>query len=368
VFTNLSADDIDLSRTQARGVQAFKTFLHYAQSGQLTGRAPGTQPLASPFEEAVYRVLTQAGYQVQSQVGSAGFFIDLAVVHPSHAGRYLLGIECDGANYHRARSARDRDRLRQSVLEGLGWQIYRIWSTDWFRNPEAEQKRLLTALEKALREEGTPLAEASLPPTAALIREKEARSQPVAAPLPLYQIARPAVKTGGRELHEVPANVLSEWVQEVIRVESPVHEEEVLRRIAEAAAVPRIGPRLKTAVETALALAVRQGQVRQQKGMCWWAGMQQPPLRDRSQLPAASRNLTFIAPQEVALAVEKVVGEAFGMPVAEVAPGVARLLGFPRLNEDSREQIEMVTDELVQAGRLQSREGQVMLAPGQKSP
>jgi very-short-patch-repair endonuclease len=367
VFTNLTADDIDLSRTQARGVQAFKTFLSYAQTGQLASRPPGNGAFHSPFEEAVYRVLTQAGYQVQSQVGSAGFFIDLAVVHPRQPGKYLLGIECDGANYHRARSARDRDRLRQSVLEGLGWHLYRIWSTDWFRNPEAEQKRLFRALEKALQEEDTPLpekAKAPWPPAAALVRDKEAGARPVPPPLPPYQLARIQVKTGGRELHQVPVQVLSEWVQEVIRVESPVHEEEVLRRIAEAAAVPRVGPRLKTAVEAALALAVRTGAVRQQKGMYWSADMRQPPLRDRSTLPAGARNMVFIAPEEVALAVEKVVGEAFGMPQEEVAPAVARLLGFPRLNEDIREQIEMVADQLLQAQKLQTRDGQVLIHPG----
>jgi hypothetical protein len=188
-----------------------------------------------------------------------------------------------------------------------------------------------------------------------------------AAALPLYQVARPAIKTGGRELHEVPVNVLAEWVQEVVRVESPVHEDEVLRRIAEAAAAARIGPRLKTAVEAALALAVRQGAVRRQQGMCWWPGMHQPPLRDRSQLPAASRNPAYLAAEEIALAVEKVVAEAFGMPLAEVAPAVARLLGFPRLNEDIREQIEIVTDQLVQTERLQVREGQVLVSAGQKS-
>ena len=138
----------------------------------------------------------------------------------------------------------------------------------------------------------------------------------------------------------------------------------VYGRIAEAAAVARIGPRLKTAVEAALALAVQTGALRRQKDMYWVAGMRQPPLRDRSALPAGARNMAFIAPEEVALAVEKVVAEAFGMPQEEVAPAVARLLGFPRLSEDIREQIEMVADQLLQAAKLQMRDGQVLILPG----
>jgi len=89
-------------------------------------------------------------YELRTQVGCAGFRIDLALVDPKNPGNYLLGIECDGAQYHSSSVARDRDRLRQQILESLGWKIYRIWSTDWYRNPEDSQKALLTAIEKVL--------------------------------------------------------------------------------------------------------------------------------------------------------------------------------------------------------------------------
>ncbi|MFG0875782.1 DUF559 domain-containing protein, partial [Aeromonas media] len=87
-------------------------------------------------EVAVMEALRKAGFECEPQVGVAGFFIDLAVKDPGYPGRYLMGIECDGAAYHSAKSARDRDRLRQEVLERLGWRISRIWSTDWFSNPD----------------------------------------------------------------------------------------------------------------------------------------------------------------------------------------------------------------------------------------
>ena len=150
VFSNITSDDIDLRRTQAPGVVALKRFLKYAQTADLdlptaSGRGP-----ESPFEADVMAVLRERGYLVEPQVGSAGFTIDLAVVDGRRPGRYLLGIECDGATYHRARSARDRDRLRQEVLEGLGWRIHRIWSTDWFNHREREIDRLMGAIEQAL--------------------------------------------------------------------------------------------------------------------------------------------------------------------------------------------------------------------------
>ena len=149
VFTNLTAEDIDLSRTNAHGVKALKRYLQYAERGTLDMQLPtGSEP-DSPFEEAVAVALIERGFEVDYQIGSSGYFIDLGVKDPQRQGRYLLGIECDGATYHSARSARDRDRLRQQQLENLGWSIHRIWSTDWFRNPNRELARVVEAIEQA---------------------------------------------------------------------------------------------------------------------------------------------------------------------------------------------------------------------------
>ena len=86
--------------------------------------------------------LVGLGHEVDLQVGGANYRLDMAVLDPRDPSRYLLAVECDGASYHSSYSARSRDRLRQQVLEGLGWSIYRIWSTDWFRNPKGELQRL----------------------------------------------------------------------------------------------------------------------------------------------------------------------------------------------------------------------------------
>jgi very-short-patch-repair endonuclease len=149
VFTNLTANDIDLTRTSARGVQALKHFLLYAETSVLDETIVGPPPTESPFEAAVRDVLEAAGHQVDTQVGVARYRVDLAIVDEHDPGRYLLGIECDGAMYHHARSARDRDRLRQMVLEQRGWHLYRIWSTDWFKHPAREAERLLAAVDAA---------------------------------------------------------------------------------------------------------------------------------------------------------------------------------------------------------------------------
>ena len=117
VFASLRADDIDLARATGRGVRAFKTFLQFAETGRLATAERTTGEEMSPFEEAVRHAIESLGFEAHPQVGVAGFFVDLGIVDPAKPGRYLLGVECDGATYHSARSARDRDRLRQAVLE-----------------------------------------------------------------------------------------------------------------------------------------------------------------------------------------------------------------------------------------------------------
>jgi very-short-patch-repair endonuclease len=82
-------------------------------------------------------------------VGVVGYFIDMAVRSPTLPGEFVIGIECDGAVYHSAKNVRDRDRLRQEVLERLGWRIHRIWSLDWYRNAARERERLLVAVRQA---------------------------------------------------------------------------------------------------------------------------------------------------------------------------------------------------------------------------
>ena len=153
VFTNLSADDIDLNRTASEGVRVLKTFLAYAQTGFMPDDVPYESGFTvdSPFQQEVVRRLQERGYQVHQEVASHNKFVDIGVVDPERPGRYILGIECDGASYHSSRSARDRDRLRQMLLEDKGWKLHRIWSTDWFRSPERELERAVRAIEEAGR-------------------------------------------------------------------------------------------------------------------------------------------------------------------------------------------------------------------------
>lgn len=155
VFGSLRPEHIDLSRTAAVGVAHLKQFLDFAMHGARAFARAATGPLGdyeSLFEAAAAERLGGKGWILHPQIGVSGFRVDLGVVDPDAPGAFLAGVECDGATYHRGATARDRDRLRQVVLEGLGWRILRIWSTDWWTNAERETDRLHDALQAALAE------------------------------------------------------------------------------------------------------------------------------------------------------------------------------------------------------------------------
>ncbi len=151
VFSNFKAYDMHLTANPPYGVKALKEFLSYAENLTL-GASQITQQSSEPFEDAIASFLAENGYTVDKQIGCAGFRVDLAIVDDENPGKYILGITTDGKMYASSKVAGDRDRLREQVLKGLGWKLYHLWSTDWYRNRDLGRKRLLEAVEVAIRE------------------------------------------------------------------------------------------------------------------------------------------------------------------------------------------------------------------------
>ena len=149
LYTSLRPEDIVMDGTTPDGTKALRNYLEYARTGLLTTLEETDREPDSDFEITVMDMLKLRGYEVTPQLGVAGYRIDIAVKHPDAPGSYLAAVECDGATYHSALSVRDRDRIRQEILESLGWRgrIWRIWSTDWFRTPRQETEKLIGFLE-----------------------------------------------------------------------------------------------------------------------------------------------------------------------------------------------------------------------------
>ncbi len=379
VFTNLTADDIDPGPTNPSGVVALKRYLKYAQTDELddipesNGRSPD-----SPFEVEVAEALRGCGYKIDYQIGIAGYFIDLGVKDPERPGRYLLGIECDGATYHSAQSARDRDRIRQNHLEDLGWRIHRIWSTDWFRSPDSELKKAAEAIEAAKAH--TPFAIDQTPETNDhdSNEDKDKSETEVGVtdgPTPepksnslaeKYKLAELTISTNGLDLHAVPPNTMAKWIQQIVEIESPVHLKEIAKRITSAAGLKKVGNRIQEAVENAARAAARSEDIQIKETslfekFLYWTGQKKITVRDRGELPNASRKFQLIAPEEIQEAIKLVVSESCGIERDDLPHATCRLFGFKKVNWDMQDEIEGIIYKMIERGELTDKAGSLVL-------
>ncbi|QKZ04050.1 DUF3320 domain-containing protein [Pseudomonas eucalypticola] len=200
VFSSLRPEYIDLARTQAVGVKDLKHFLEFAERGAaalVEANSGSVGGFDSPFEEAVAAVLVKKGWQVHTQIGVSSFRIDLGIVDPDAPGRYLAGVECDGATYHRSATARDRDKLREHVLRGLGWDIVRIWSTDWWVDAAGTAEKVHQSLSALLANARAKQAQIDATQEAARQQVDAAVAEAIAIADEVGQVLAPDVQAPG---------------------------------------------------------------------------------------------------------------------------------------------------------------------------
>jgi very-short-patch-repair endonuclease len=362
VFSSITAADIPAD-SETRGTRMLRALLSFAETGKLSAGTLHGDGFDSPFEESVARVIREAGFHVHSQVGVSSFRIDLGVVDPPRPGEYILGVECDGAAYHSARSARDRDRLRQEVLEGLGWRLHRIWSTDWFRNPQRETYKLLAAIRAAKDKAGGPKIEI-IPDDdlAELEQNAESEGEPVPAANDIDESVIPSNTVEYVECAPtVPyrRNLLDLSIAEIARIalvvvdaEGPIHTEEVARRIRQGFGLQKTGKLILAHVGTGLQYLSRNASVVRDGEFWLAAGRDLPTVRNRRNAPLPLRRAAMIAPAEYRLAISTIISEAVAISRGDLVVETARLFGFDRTGSDLKEAIDRQCATLVQMGRL----------------
>lgn len=365
VFSNFRADELELDAGASLGVRALKNFLQFAETRELAVSRETGKAADSPFELEVIEALRERNYDVEPQVGTAGYFIDIAVKDPEFPGRYILAIECDGAAYHSSRSARDRDRLRQGVLEGLGWNFHRIWSTDWFRNPQQEISRAVSAIEAARKNsserEGHIVAVAVSEPVHEIVRDKSGSDVTPTVSIPYVKVRLSPVKDSTVQLHQVPPETLSQMIKIVVEAEFPVHLNDITKRIMDAYGVNRAGSRITSAVEEAVSFGHRMKLFRHRKGFVYSLSDQTIKVRDRSQLDMSERKIEFVAPAELDMALIETITLGFSMDAEDAISGALTLLGFGRATSKIAGVFEDRLNALIASGRLMASDGRFIL-------
>ncbi len=362
VFSSITADDIDLERARGKGVAALKVFLRYAQTGQLSIANRTQREADSSLEVSVKEALEQQGLIVHPQVGLAGFFIDLAILDQSNPGRYVLGIEVDGDSYHESRSARDRDRLRQSVLEDHGWILHRLWVSDWFRQPDVELAKIMNAIEaakvelKARDDQDSALAKKKAVQFEFVDRDSGTditvsfeESKTIAYREALFDVPRQ------KELHEVPSYRLAEFVNRIIQEEGPIHIDEVVTRLRSLWGLKRAGDRIRDAIERSVDHLVSDRTVIRSGSFIDRASRPVSP-RDRSNVVSQTlKKADYLPPAEIQAAIKAVLGLSLGGRKEEIPHAVSKMLGLNMLTAPVKDAIESEIDGLHRSSELELR-------------
>ena len=364
VFSSITAEDIDLERGKGKGVAALKVFLSYAQTGRLSLAGPDASAQHSPLEQQVLQALTARGLTVHPNIGIAGLFIDLAVVDAEHNERYLLGIECDGSNYRAARSARDRDRLRQSVLQDHGWILHRVWGFDWFRQPEAEVEKIMAAVEAAKielaeRNEQAQRSQANTAPVQINFIDREQQSevslsqgQGQSLNSASYTEAKFAVPSG-QDIHALPTTALAQLVLQVVEAEGPVHFDEVVTRIRTLWGLQRAGSRIREALERAKQALIEQSAIALE-GDYLDICDRTVRVRDRSAVSSSAlKKAECLPPAEVRTAIKTALKDNLGGQRDELPAAVGKMLGLSVINAQVKELVCSQLDALHAAGEVQ---------------
>jgi len=245
-FTSLKSSDFDLTKTNSRGAKLLHQYLKFAESNGDVTTLDNPYDFSANidedniFQQAVYAELIEAGHECIQEVGQAGFRIDIAIIDPNDKSRFLLAVECDGATYHSSATARDRDRLRQSVLENLGWRFHRIWSTDWFQNPQAEMKKLENAIHGI-----TSTKNQSIHVKAAeIVDHSDSKPKKSGIKIMPYNTTEIFVVGNDDDLYNAfkyGTNKVRELISTIIEVESPVHFATIGERFRAAYGIGQIG-------------------------------------------------------------------------------------------------------------------------------
>lgn len=356
VVSSMTAAEI--GEVHSAGARHLRRYLDFAERGpsalelELGSAGLDTE---SPFEDSVVSYVRSLGFDVQPQVGVAGYRIDIGVKHPNQPGAFMLGIECDGVMYHSSRAARDRDRLRHQVLEGLGWHLHHIWGTAWYRHPEREKERLRRLLEEfASRPVAGRLTASKLKPAPTVTVEfVEQMLDEIPAWVDDYRVA---------DTRGVPSDVMNysprlhELLDAVIKVESPIHFSVLLQRIRDHDGLERIGARMRQQVEWVIGNSKYDfdGEFIRLVG--------DQPVRVRRGTDSFVRTIEQVPEEELRHAVELLVADAIGISHAELVTRIANVFGWRRTGSDIRTRVESTIQNLLDEGAL--KESGAGLRPG----
>jgi very-short-patch-repair endonuclease len=409
LVSSIRSSDIDLGASKSSGVLTLYQYLDYAERGPeaLALSKPLGGEHESPLEEDVAGEIRRMGYDVVPQVGCSGYRIDIGVVDPAEPGGFLLGVECDGATYHSAYSVRDRDRLRQQVLERLGWKIHRIWSPAWVARRESEVRRLRDAIEYGRgtrqdppatppedstgREDPRPRRYRGRSPVSEVeIKKVEFKnSAQIGVPYTVCQLKanydpyvyvrtsrHPYRSRRKNEFHmpgrnrEIQCRLLSRLVEK----EGPIHIDYAVQRLSDAWGVRRAGPRVVDTSREVVKLCSGNGLIRVKGEFLWpvlkgdFAAEGNVPVRvPVPGVPYSHRQIEHIPPEEIKSAMKLIVHYAMSLGLESLIVETARVFGFDHTGSQITGRLEEICKEMLIKDELSYANDLITLSRGSQN-
>ena len=347
VFSTLRADQIDISRTSSEGVASIKAFLEYSEKGKMAlpfkENINNTTP--SYFERMISEEIEKIGYSVQTNIGSSGYKIDIGVVNPKKPSEYILGILTDGKTYHAAKTAKDREIVQTDVLKMLGWNIYRLWSPDWWDNQQKVLQEIVSVI-KSIQE--TPkkaeLTEKHVVPVELKRQELasiklQAITQEVIQPVEISVkyitcvLEQSYLYSSDEFFNSLNQQKIISQINEVLEIEAPISHSLLSRRILNAWGISRLGVRLNQYLDSIYSLLELE-YTTQNETKFYWNKNQEPKKYDVYRVPGdddARRDANDLAKEEVSCGIIEVLTNQISLPEEDLIRETAKVFGYARL-------------------------------------
>jgi superfamily II DNA or RNA helicase/very-short-patch-repair endonuclease len=353
VVCSMLPGDIDLSGSNSTGAQHFKNYLEYARKGEQAlarnDQVTDTLDFDSHFEETVYDALEAEGHDVVSQVQSNSYSIDLAIKHPDNPGEFILGIECDGAAYHSSKTARDRDRTRQMVLEDLGWTIQRIWSPDWTSNRQKQIEEINQKIDSLLNGNS-----ASTDPDTVPTHEPE----PVASKSKLdhealVEYSEPSLSWSNQYSPEIQGQetALYNSIRDAIIQNGPMKYDSAIQTCLDVWSESRAGKRVKRAFKKGVRALKKQNEIYEHDD-CLWPKQSELDFQVRVNSESATRSIDEIPKEELAKAVAVLLEEGGKMTRDDLVLETTRLIGYQRRGKRIKRRVGEAIEILEEIGAI----------------
>ena len=366
IFSTLRSDMIDLNRTSSIGVAGLKRFLEYAEKGTrntLGSSLPSLSEETVSIENIIADKLRSLGYTVHTDIGCSGYKIDIGIVDPQNTSNYQLGIICDGKNYKRTKTARDREIVQNNVLKALGWNICRIWTMDWWEKPdeviasiqEAISKGTSVSKQEEPRQEeptwketrseepikGGQIKEVTL--NEAPIKEVSLKTTPVFAKPEIISADIPQRKYNSTKVNpnkysskdffateNIP--ILIFQIRKLIENEAPISKSLLCKKVLVEWGISRLGQRIEAHLEKIfdslhLYRTTYDGLVffwKDEVQCCLYSGYR----------PESDRDATDLPPEEIANAVRQLLADSISLPLADLVKACAQEFGFTRMGSN----------------------------------